>query len=195
MPATRATIALSIVALSHSLAGTSFAGEQPYKVKLSDIAIPAGASLGEIRRTIQPFPNWTLICDENLKAHTKVCNVTQNFIDASGSTAFSWSLAATEAGKPVFVLRAPASLGPDGTISVKPASGKPLAAAVQACDSQTCIATLPLGRALSDDIAHGEPVKISYEVDSHHTGDLDATDVVTLSAPLNGLAKALAAIE
>jgi invasion protein IalB len=163
----------------------SSAGDQPFRVRLTDIAIPAGASLGEVRRTIQPFPNWTLICDENLKARTKVCNVTQSFVDAAGATAFSWSLAATEGGKPLFILRAPASVGPDGTISVKPASGKPLAAAVQACDAAICIATLPFGRALGDEITRGEPVTISY----------DAGRPVALSAPLNGLAKAIAAID
>ena len=175
------------LALSLSLAGASQsrAGDQPFRVRLTDIAIPAGASLGEVRRTIQPFPNWTLICDENLKARTKVCNVTQSFLDAAGATAFSWSLAATEGGKPLFILRAPASVGRDGTISVKPASGKPLAAAVQACDAAICIATLPFGRALGDEIARGEPVIISY----------DAGRPVVLSAPLNGLAKAIAAIE
>lgn len=165
--------------------GPALAGEQPYRVKLTDIAIPDGASLGEIRRTIQPFPNWTLICDENLKARTKVCNVTQTFVDAAGTAVFSWSLAATENGSPVFILRAPASLGPKGEVAVKPASGKLLAAAVQACDASVCIATLPLGPALSREIARGEPVAISY----------DAGGSVILSAPLNGLAKAIAAID
>ena len=163
----------------------SLADEQLYRVKLTDIVIPDGASLGEVRRTIQPFPNWTLICDENLKTRTKVCNVTQTFTDASGAAIFSWSLAATESGSPVFILRAPAGLGPKATIAVTPASGKPLAAAVLACDVTMCVATLPLGRTLSSEIALGEPVKISY----------DAGRPVALSAPLNGLAKAIAAIE
>ena len=175
------------LAISLSLAGASAAraDDQPLRVKLTDIAIPAGASLGQIRRTTQPFPNWTLICDENLKAHTKVCNVTQSFVDAAGATAFSWSLAATEGGKPLFILRAPANVGVDATIDVKLASGKPLAAAVQACDAKICVATLPFGRALGNEIARGEPVIISY----------DAGRPVALSAPLNGLAKAIAAID
>jgi invasion protein IalB len=70
-------------------------------------------------------------------------------------------------------------------IAVTPASGKPLAAAVQACDATMCVATLPLARTLSSEIARGEPVRISY----------DAGRPVTLSAPLNGLAKAIAAID
>jgi invasion protein IalB len=163
----------------------SLADEQLYRVKLTDIAIPDGASLGEVRRTMQPFPNWTLICDENLKTRTKVCNVTQTFTDSSGAAIFSWSLAATESGSPVFILRAPAGLGPKATIAVTPASGKPLTAAVQACDVTMCVATLPLGRTLSSEIARGEPVKISY----------DAGRPVILSAPLNGLARAIAAID
>lgn len=173
-------------------AGLYFGGSMPalatddtYRVKLTDITIPHGAALGEVRRTFQPFPNWTLICDENLKARTKICNVTQNFVDAAGATVFSWSLAATEDGSPVFILRAPASLGRKGSIAVRPSAGKPISTPVQACDATTCVATLPLGRSLKDDISRAEPVIISYV----------AGNPVTLSAPLNGLAKAIAAVD
>jgi invasion protein IalB len=163
----------------------ALANDSAYRVKLTDIAIPDGAALGEVRRTMQPFPNWTLICDENLKARTKICNVTQNFVDAAGAVVFSWSLAATEDGSPVFVLRAPASLGRKGSIAVRPTAGRPLTAPVQACDATTCIATLALASSLKDDIARAEPVTILYA----------AERPVTLSAPLNGLARALAAID
>ena len=191
MPIAPAAVRLKVAALALNAAvaggcATAHAGDQPYRVKLSDIAIPDGATLGQVRRTIQPFPNWTLICDENLKARTKVCNVTQTFVDAGGATAFSWSLAATEGGKPLFILRAPASIGPDGAVVIEPASGQPLAASVEACDTVICIATLPLGPVLTAEIARREPVKISYDV---------AGGAVVLSAPLNGLAKAIAAIE
>jgi invasion protein IalB len=176
---------LAAAALLLAAAQPSLAGDQLYRVKRADIAIPAGASLGEVRRTLQPFPNWTLICDENLKARTKVCNVTQTFVDSFGASVFSWSLAATESGNPVFILRAPAAVGPAASVTVTPASGKPLAAAVEACDAVVCVATLPLESTLGLEIARGEPVRISYE----------AGGPIILSAPLNGLAKAIAAID
>lgn len=167
-------------------AGPAIAEGQPYRVKLTDISIPDGASLGDVRRSFQPFPNWTLICDENLKARVKICNVTQTFADADGATVFSWSLAATEGGEPVFILRVPAHMHLKGPISVKPAKGGALSATVQACDASTCIATIPLNRTLSGEIAAAEPVTVSYEI---------ASGPVTLSAPLNGLARAVAAID
>ena len=57
------------------------AGQEPvasgYRIKPSDVALPPDAKLGEYQRTTRPFENWTLICDENLQARQKVCNVTQ----------------------------------------------------------------------------------------------------------------------
>lgn len=176
---------LACIAFASTTAPLPALADEFYRVKLTDIAIPDGASVGEVRRTFQPFPNWTLICDENLKARTKICNVTQTFVDAAGTTIFSWSLAATEGGKPVFILRAPASLGPNGSIAIQPVAAKPLAAKVQGCDARTCVAMLPLGPTLSQEIERSNLVTISY----------DADGPVSLSAPLNGLAKAIAAID
>jgi invasion protein IalB len=186
-PKAKPSACVFVLAVGLCLGGSmpALANESAYRVKLTDIAIPKGAALGEVRRTMQPFPNWTLICDENLKTQTKICNVTQNFVDSAGAVVFSWSLAATEDGSPVFVLRAPASLGRKGSIAVRPTAGKPLSALVQACDATTCIATLALAPSLKDDIARAEPVTIFYA----------AERPVTLSAPLNGLARALAAID
>ena len=48
-----------------------------YRIKPSDVAVPPDVKLGDYQRTIRPFENWTLICDENLKARKKVCNVSQ----------------------------------------------------------------------------------------------------------------------
>lgn len=46
-----------------------------YAVKPSDVAVPEGETLGEFRRMIQPFKNWTLICDESLKSKRRVCKI------------------------------------------------------------------------------------------------------------------------
>ena len=48
-----------------------------YRLKGPDIVLPPGVPLGQYRRIFQPFPNWTLICDENLKTRQVVCNVSQ----------------------------------------------------------------------------------------------------------------------
>ena len=96
------------------VAGAAAQAEPPpsgYAVKPSDVAIPSGETLGEFRRTIQPFSNWTLICDESLKSKRRVCNVTQTIVSAQGTVAFNWSLVATAEGKPLMVMRVPAAVG------------------------------------------------------------------------------------
>jgi invasion protein IalB len=183
-PRSRLAAAL-IFFLQTAVPGTVFSAETRYRVKPPDITIPKGATLGEMRRTFRPFPNWTLICDENLKEGVKICNITQTFIDANGATVFSWSLAASEAGHPVFILRAPPGVGPKGRIELKISNGQTLAADIQACDATTCIAMMPLGAQLRREIDRGEPVTIVYAVEKP----------VSLHAPLYGLAKAIAAID
>jgi len=170
-----------------ALTGPTVAGaeELTYKVKRSEISIPDGASLGDVRRTFRPFPNWTLICDENLKTRTKICNVTQSFVDNAGVTVFSWSLAASEGGQPVFILRAPAGVGKAGIIRIKPAHGSVIELKVDSCNATTCIAMLPVGARIREEIARAEPVLISC----------DAGKPMSFLAPLFGLAKAIEAIK
>lgn len=68
------------------------AGQQPpgpsYSIKPSEVTVPPGAELGRYRRIIQPFENWNLICDENLKTMKKICNITQSIVDQNGQFAF-----------------------------------------------------------------------------------------------------------
>src|SRR5215510_13257201 len=100
--------------LSIGLAGLLFASaaaaEQstlpsPYVVKPSDVAIPEGEQLGAFRRIIQPFKNWTLICDESLTSKRRVCNITQSIINQQGTFVFNWTLVATADGKPLMMMR------------------------------------------------------------------------------------------
>jgi len=94
--------------------GTLFCGVQAvlgapgaagYRLKGPDIVLPPGVPLGQYRRFFQPFPNWTLVCDQNLKTQQVVCNVSQTLVDTKGRQVFSWSLAAEEGGRPYFILR------------------------------------------------------------------------------------------
>lgn len=183
-----ANVLRSIAALVASaclcLASPAFASDPGATVKPTDIVIPDGAVLGQIRRTFHPFPNWTLICDEDLKARTKVCNVTQTFVDSSGATVFSWSLAATENGSPVFILRAPASIGPDGTITLRLSDAREIVVPVEACDPNVCIATFRLGNDVRGMIQQAQPVTFRL-----------SGETTSILAPLYGLAKAVAAIE
>jgi hypothetical protein len=86
--------------------------------------VPANVPIGKYRRIIQPFEDWTLVCDENLKAMRRVCNVTQSVVDQRGGLVFSWSLAATTQGVPIVIVRTPASVGKGTAVSLTPAGAK-----------------------------------------------------------------------
>lgn len=157
----------------------------PYTVKPSDVVLPQNLKPGQYRRITTPFENWTLICDENTKARTKICNVSQSIVDGSGRTAFSWSLAANAAGKPHFILRAPivaqmASLkvGFDNTADL-------IVVQMDQCDATVCVAITPVGPLLKKKIKEGATAHIEYTSQGNRTA-FDAT--------LGGLTEALSAI-
>lgn len=159
-----------------------------YSIKPSEVTVPQGAELGRYRRIIQPFENWTLICDENLKTMKKVCNITQSILDSKGQFAFSWSLAATEGGKPLMILRTRAGLGQNKPVALKfPARETPVTAETHACDASVCIAFLPVGPVMRQQIVKASTVRISY--------DVGAEGIMAFDAPLMGVSAALAAIK
>ncbi|WP_457936127.1 invasion associated locus B family protein [Mesorhizobium sp. 10J20-29] len=185
---TATTKTLFAVFLTAAFAGAATStGASPniYTVKAPEIAIPSGATLGHVRRVIQPFENWTLICDENIQAQTRVCNVTETLVDRDGFTIFSWTLAATEDGAPLFILRAPHTVGSAGLIKVQFPNVKEKAVSIRACDDKVCVGTLLLDSGMRRQIATGELVKISFE----------AGQSIKLDAPLAGLTAAVEAIE
>ena len=158
-----------------------------YAVKPSDIALPQGAALGEYRRMTQPFENWVLICDENLKTRQKVCNITQTIVDQAGATAFSWSLAATEGGRPMMILRVPAAVGAQGLVSLEfPDRKTRVGVKTTGCNPNVCVGMTPVDPVMAEQIEKGASPRVSYA-----TG---LGSVVVFNAPLKGLATALAAI-
>jgi len=159
-----------------------------YQVKRSDVVIPHDVSPGQYRRVTQPFPNWTLICDENLARKQKVCNISQTIIDSRGEVSFSWSLAASDDGRPFFILRTPPSVGDKGVITLDlPDKGAEVSVAVDGCNPVVCIAYQQVGPRLRTLISKGGAVGISIKA-------TDGTGKVSFLAPLDGLNAALAAI-
>ncbi|TXR47545.1 invasion associated locus B family protein [Phyllobacterium endophyticum] len=159
-----------------------------FSIKPSEVSIPDGAELGKYRRIIHPFQNWELRCDENLKTRKKICNVTQTILDADGQFAFSWSLAASEGGKPLMILRTRYEPGASRYLHLE-LSGRnePVTIPAEGCDGKVCVAYLPVGPLLREQIAKEADVRISYD-------DAAGTAIV-LDAPLAGLSAALAAIK
>lgn len=190
-----------ISALLGGFAGAAHADPQlaaqsatAYSVKASDIVVPNDVPVGQYRRTIRPFGNWTLICDENLKQKHRVCNVTQSIVDRSGAVVFSWSLAATREGKPIMILRANRSVGAGKPIQIGFVDGKgTLVAKTSDCDARICMALLPVDAYLRKRIDSGALAQITYSV-AVGSSDGQRPVEVFFNAPLHDLAAALAAI-
>lgn len=159
-----------------------------YSIKPSEVTVPKGAELGRYRRIFQPFENWDLICDENLKTMKKICNITQSIVDQNGQFAFSWSLAATEGGKPLMILRTRPGLGVKKPVMLSfPGRKEPVSVDTYACDPGVCIALLPVGPIMREQIAKATTVGVSYEA--------APAEVLAFDAPLKGVSAALAAIK
>lgn len=180
---------LACLASAIWLCGAAGAGAQPappagYLVKPSDVAIPQGETLGEFRRMIQPFKNWTLICDESLKSKRRVCNVTQSIVNAQGAVAFNWSLVATADGKPLMMMRIPASAGVGARIELAMGDTPDrIVAQTDQCDAAFCFATIAIGNVLKRHIRAATPCLVSYQ--------LPQIGPVALEAPLDGLSVVL----
>jgi invasion protein IalB len=173
------------------LSGPHAAGQEQssgsYRIKPSEVAVPPGVKLGGYQRVTRPFENWTLVCDENLEARQKVCNVTQIIESQPGQLAFSWSLAATKEGKPYMILRTASSMKRDAAISLKfEGREKPIDVLIDGCNEQLCVGMLPVGPIMRAQIAKDAVARISYPT----------TDgkVVSVAAPLKGLSTAVQAI-
>lgn len=169
--------------------GQPAAGQEAalYSIKPSDVVVPEGVALGSYRRVIHPFENWNLICDEDLQAKRKVCNISQAFIDRNQAVVFSWSLAGDESGKPFMILRAPSQLGSASKISlIVPGREKPVDVQVEACDASVCIGYVPVGPILREQISKETTVQVSYSMPTGAT--------ISLNAPFKGLKTALSAI-
>ncbi|MDE1992605.1 MAG: invasion associated locus B family protein [Rhizobiaceae bacterium] len=161
-----------------------------YRIKPSEVALPQGVVPGQYRRMIQPFPNWTLICDENLKKKQRTCNITQTIVDGSGALAFSWSLAATSSGQPLMIVRVPAEVGAGGTVAIGFADGKnTVNAKTENCDQNVCLALVPIGPALRKQINSQSDTQVTYASPRQQDGK------VVINTTFKGLPTALAAIK
>ncbi|MCV9907631.1 invasion associated locus B family protein [Brucella sp. HL-2] len=159
-----------------------------YFLKPSDVQVPKGVEWGQMKRTIQPFENWTLICDENLKLKEKTCNVSQIVTDRSGSQIFSWSLAATKYGEPFMLLRVPSTVDQKVPITVSfPERSKPVLLSYKGCDDSVCLALLPVGPITRENIDKESNVKVAFS-----NAEQGAVEIIV---PLKGLKIALNAIK
>lgn len=173
------------------LPGSLLAEQEPpakdYRIRPSEVVVPPDVKLGDYLRIIRPFENWTLVCDENLEAQQKICNVTQIIEDQLGQLAFSWSLAATEEGKPYMILRTAPNAKSDGLISLKFEGRRdPVRVQIDGCNEVVCVGMVPVGPIMREQISKDAEPQISYTT-------TDGERVV-VTATLKGLSTAVEAI-
>lgn len=161
--------------------------QRRFSVKPAEVALPPGVAFGDYRRVIQPFENWTLICDENFKTKKKVCNISQTVVDQTGETAFSWSLAATQDGKPMMIMRVPSGVGPGKDIVLSFPDKPELKVQTGGCDAKVCVALLPVSPLIKEQVAKGGEARVGY--------DIATLGRIVVVSPLKGLSTALAAIK
>lgn len=171
--------------------GAHAAGQEPappaYRIKPSEVVLPSNAKPGEYQRIIRPFENWTLICDENLGAREKVCNVTQIIEDQSGRMIFSWSLAATKDGKPYMIVRTAPYAKSDDPVSFKFEGRRdPVNIQIDGCNQAVCVGMLPVGPIMREQISKNATPTISYMTAEGKT--------VSVTAALKGLSTAVQTI-
>lgn len=176
--------ALTCLALAGGLVPAVGQVASLYRIKPSDVVVPPEVKLGDYQRTIRPFENWTLICDENLKARKKICNVSQVIEDSSGKMAFSWSLAATQDGKPYMIVRTAPNARSDGLVSLKfDGRDQSIDVHLNGCNETVCVGMLPVGPVMRQQISQNASPAISYSTVDGQT--------ITVTATLKGLSDAL----
>jgi invasion protein IalB len=181
----------SVLVVCLLLSGHDAAGQEVissgFRIRPSEVTVPPDATLGEYQRMVRPFENWTMICDENLKARQRVCNVTQTIENQAGQLAFSWSLAATPEGKPYMILRTAPVAKSDGLVSLKfEGREEPVRVQLDGCNSAVCIGMLPVGPIMREQISKNSAPTVSYPTRDGKT--------VSVTATLKGLSTAVKAI-
>ncbi len=183
----RAATAFGAVAsLLGALSTGPVRAENPeFHVKPPEVNV-AGARPGEVRRTIQPFGAWTLVCDEDLKKRKRICNVSQQIVDASGAVVFSWSLAGTEDGAPVMIVRLAKTEGQLMPVRIAIGTASPAEVQLSSCNDAICLGFLPVTAALRRALGQGGSAQITATIAGRQT---------TLDAPLNDLMGAIKALK
>ncbi|WP_462121179.1 invasion associated locus B family protein [Methylorubrum thiocyanatum] len=137
-----------------------------------------------VRRVIQTFGGWTLICDEFKRG--RVCNASQSIVAADGAFAFSWSMAATKGGEPVFVLRAPVAEFSAHTVTLKFGAVETVIR-LETCDTRLCIGFLPVDVGIIQRIKAQGVVAVRYR-------KTEGGAPVEFAASFDGLRAALGSI-
>lgn len=162
-------------------------GAAAYSILPPPLSAPSGEA-GAVRRSVMQFYQWTLLCDNILADKKQICNVSQAVYDARNVMIFSWSLAASDSGKPFLLLRAAADADTKMPIElVLGSEDKTVAVDFVGCDSKVCIAQTAVGPVLTQAIGQRSKVTVRYRTAGR--------GAVHFESSFLGLREAVAAIQ
>lgn len=150
--------------------------------------MPEGVEIGSFQRTIRPFGNWTLVCDDDLSKNSTVCNVRQIVSDRGGGLVFSWALALTAEGQPYMLLRTAPIADTRSNIAIR-FDGRPDPVEVRfdGCNDVVCVAMLPVGPIMRSEIEKNASPTVAYRTRDGTT--------ITVRPTLQGLSRVLDKLE
>ncbi|MFD1198441.1 invasion associated locus B family protein [Brucella gallinifaecis] len=154
-----------------------------FRVRPSSVTVPDGVPIGQYRRVIHPFENWTLICDDNLATKIRLCDIRQEVEIVGAGIIFSWALTATENGPPMMKLMGPASIGVNGEIILTFNDGSTHRVKMLSCNTSNCIGHSPAGPKTQQHIKENLPINISF--------DIKRLGNFSFNVPMKGLSNAL----
>lgn len=176
----------ALVLLSQGRAGA--APQPPFAISASEVGVPEGVAMGAFQRTIRPFGNWTLVCDDDLSRNSTVCNVRQTVSDSAGSLVFSWALALTQEGRPFMLLRTAPMADPEANVSIRfEGRSEPVEVRFDGCNDVVCVAVLPVGPIMRSEIARNAAPTVAYRTRDGAT--------ITVQPTLEGLSDVLDELE
>lgn len=175
------------IALSAVMLWLPSRAEPVYRVRPPSLEIPAQVPVGQYRRIIHPFKNWTVVCDDNLAEETRVCDIRQEIEIAGAGVIFSWALSASEYGPPVMKMIVPAAVGSAGKVILEFSDSSTHDVAITDCNATSCQGYAPAGPKTQRHIDEELPIGISFNVEPLGT--------LSFEAPMKGLRSALSVVQ
>lgn len=174
---------LMLLMTALAVSGLSAHAQPEFRVRPSSVIVPDGIPIGQYKRSIHPFENWTLVCDDNLATKIRLCDIRQEVEIIGAGVIFSWALTATENGPPMMKLLGPAGIGVNGEIIMTFNDGSTHRVRMLSCNASNCVGHSPAGPKTQQHIKENLTINISF--------DIKGLGNISFAVPMKGLSNAL----
>lgn len=126
------------------------------------VALVHGGGAEAQTRTERAFDDWKVLCVESDDG-VKRCRMTQALIRSNPrQEVFRWVLVVNQENEMVNVLNAPLGVSLSPGIELLVEGGEPISVPYELCSRQGCQARLPMTAQITDSMAAGMPVQVTY---------------------------------